>query len=246
MRVEVSLVRVEFVIIILLVMLHPSTVWSIDTTIDTRLVVTNGRQNTVLIHRLFADIHTAWVTHTVRLSTAINRSHTIRHVLVNTITSGVRTFTVHHSRWCIHVATIEIRNTWRRVSHVHELRVIDIHLVTGRCLRHRLSGNETLTRCAVKAIRAKTGFRAICSSHSLLMRSTRCGTRHTLSTTTRRRTTFRKVRRLFGLVVTHFTNFSTMTTTSINRRATTTRESSKTVRTSVHWVHTEDLLITTK
>src|SRR5210317_756956 len=149
-----TLIGVKLSILIDLVVLCPPTVRGTHASIDASLIVTNRRQGTVLIDRLLTDVHATRVTHTVGLGTTLIGANTEGELLFNTISSlTIGSFDTHPSSRRNHVTTIEVRDTRRRVVHMHKLSVVYVSLVASGVLGQRLSGYDPLSGRLVETIR---------------------------------------------------------------------------------------------
>src|SRR5210317_601400 len=131
MGVLVTLVRVKLVEGFLLILLRPSTVRSIHTTIDTSGIGAHTRETTTLLEGALTNIHTTSVTHTVRLTTTILGTETVLHEFLIRLGSNLNSGTVR-------VRTVMTVDTGGWAVHVSILLIVTITLESSGILRHRL------------------------------------------------------------------------------------------------------------
>ena len=137
----VALVSIELVERLLLVLLSPATIRSIDTTVDASSIAANSCQITTGL----GNIHSSWVTHTVRLTSAIFWTEAIFHQLFVSLRRNL------DSRASC-VSTVEAVNTWSWLVVVDVLLVITITLESGWILGDRQSRCETLRAIETETI----------------------------------------------------------------------------------------------
>src|SRR6056300_1280033 len=126
-RVRMTLVRIELMVRLLLVLLCPPTIGSIDATIDTGGITTNRCQATTLLKGRLANIHATRVTHTVRLTTTIFWAETILHEFL--ICPGS-----HLSSSTTRVSAMMTVDTWCRSIDVVVLGFVTVALESGGVL----------------------------------------------------------------------------------------------------------------
>jgi len=115
----VTLVRVELMERLLLILLCPTTIRGVHTSIYTSRVGTNGCEATTLFESGLTDIHTTRVTHAVGLTTTILGAEAILHELLVVLGSYLNSSTVR-------VRTVMAVNTRRWVIGVRVLLVVAI------------------------------------------------------------------------------------------------------------------------
>src|SRR5210317_1973569 len=109
---------------LLLVLLCPPTVGSVDATIDTSGIAANRRQATTLLEGRLTNIHATRITHTVRLTTAVFGTETVLHEFLVGLSS-------HLGCSAIRVSTMMTVDTWSWAVVVVVLCIIPVTLETG-------------------------------------------------------------------------------------------------------------------
>ena len=137
----VALVSIELVERLLLVLLSPATIRSVDTSVDASSIGTNSCQVTTSL----GNVHSSWVTHTVRLTSTIFWTEAIFHQLFVSLRRNL------DSR-AIRVGTVEAVNAWCWLVVVDVLLVVAITLEPGWILGDRQSRCETLGTVETEAI----------------------------------------------------------------------------------------------
>jgi hypothetical protein len=222
----------------LLVVLGPSTIRWTHTSINAGTVRANRCESATLFEGRLSHIHAAWVTHTVRLTSAILWTETILHQFFVILCSNLGSRTRG-------IGTAKVGDTWSRVTVVRELHIIAITLETSWILWHRLGWNKTLRAIVTKAIGALTSLGTVRGSHSLLVARPWNSTGHTLRTSCHRGETRGEVRGGLRFIVGQLTNDSCSTTRGISGWTRAAWKCCETVLTNVDGVHAEHLLETT-
>src|SRR6056300_1819896 len=223
---------------LLLVLLCPPTVGSVDATIDTSGIAANRRQATTLLEGRLTNVHATRVTHTVRLTTAVFGTETILHEFLVGLGS-------HLSSGTVRVSTVMAVNTWGRSVDVVVLGIVTVTLEASGVLRDSLSRDKPLRTIEPETILAKTRLRAVSGTLRLLMLVARNNTRHTLRTTRHRGTPGWEMSSRLWLVMGQLTNHSRPTTCDVRSWTRPTWEGREPVFTNIHWVDPKHLLITT-
>src|SRR6056300_569358 len=122
---------------LLLVLLCPPTIGSVDATIDTGSVTANRRQATTLLESRLTNIHATRVTHTVRLTATVFGTETILHQFLVGLGG-------HLSSGTVRVSTVMAVNTWGRSVDVVVLSVIAVTLEASGVLGNSLCRDEPL------------------------------------------------------------------------------------------------------
>jgi len=174
--IRVTLVRVELMERLLLVLLRPTTVRTVHTTVDTRCIRANRRERTTLLESRLTNVHTTSVAHAVRLTAAILGAETVLHELLVRLRSNLR-------RSGVRIRTTEVCDTGLNLVVVVVLRVVAITLETRGVLGHSLSGYETLRAVETETICANTSLRAVRGTFRLFVFVTRDDTGHALRPT---------------------------------------------------------------
>jgi hypothetical protein len=136
-RIGVTLVCVELMIRLLLILLGPTTVRGIHTSIYASRIGTNSRKTTTLFECSLTYIHSTRVTHPICLSSSVLGTETILHEFFIILGSYLNGGTIR-------VCAVMTMNTRGWVVGIHVLFVVAVSLKPGRVLRHRVRGYETL------------------------------------------------------------------------------------------------------
>src|SRR5210317_1434304 len=223
---------------LLLVLLCPPTVGSVDATIDTSGIAANRRQATTLLEGRLTNIHATRVTHTVRLTTAVFGTETVLHEFLIGLGG-------HLSSGTVRVSTVMAVNTWGRSVDVVVLGIVTVTLEASGVLGNSLCRDKALRTVEPETIFTKTRLRAVSGTLRLLMLVARNNTRHTLRTSRHRGTPGWEMSSRLWLVMGQLTNHSRPTTCDVRSWTRPTWEGREPVFTNIHWVDPKHLLITT-